>query len=269
MNSNGVKKEATKSSAMGSWDGRTRFVVYGQAFLFVVAWSMAMGRLINSKFWDRQHNIETYDKLLANEQVPKMVKHSINAISKSYFEAHRFIWFMPHVAGSIIWWNLYFLQLVPSIRQKYRKFHRVLGRVLIVCALAQTISGVGLAYTKQSPTIKIVSYLLAVSVTYCSVYAWYFAAIAKDIQKHKYWSMRLVGYLHTVALQRVFMIVLICCHRFGWLGLYPPFDEDDIDTFEQVFDDSFVACGITAMMLTEWYLSGYYGWTETLKVKAV
>eukprot|EP00536_Pseudo-nitzschia_multiseries_P013260 jgi/Psemu1/309759/fgenesh1_kg.554_\ len=265
---NAMNGSGTETNAKESWDGRTRLVVYGQVFLFLVAWGMALGRLIGSKFWDRQYNIDQNEALLADENIPKMVKHSINGITKTYYTyTRRFIWFFPHVAGSVIWWNLYFLQLVPSIRQKYKKFHRVLGRVLMVCALAQTISGVGLASTSSSSTIKIVSYLLALPVAYCVFNAWYFAAIAKDIPKHKYWSMRLVGYLQSIALQRVFMVVLICCHRFDWFGIYPPFDEDDLPTFSKVFDDSFVCCTITAMLLTEWYLSSYYGWTETSKGK--
>merc|ERR1712157_205449 len=103
----------------------------------------------------------------------------------------------------------------------------------MVCALAQTISGAGLAWMGKSPTIKIVSYLLAISVVYCVFYAWYFAAIEKDIQKHKYWSLRLVGYLQTIALQRFCMILLVVSQRTGWLGLYSEYKTDDGTTIEK------------------------------------
>jgi len=132
----------------------------------------------------------------------------------------------------------------------------------MVCALAQTISGAGLAYMGTSSTVKLISYLLAISVFYCVYNAWYYAAIQKDISKHKYWAMRLVGYLQTIALQRVCMVVLIISHRTGWLGLYPVYDDDDAATMQKIFEDSFATCYPIGMMLTEWYLAGYYGWTE-------
>ena len=255
------------------WDNRTRFVVYGQAFLLVLVWAMALSRLIDGKFWNAEHNVKTFEAILLSSDnedgddentppAPKQMIHFIKAAGMSYYTS-RYVWFFPHIVGSLIWWNFYFLQLIPSIRRKYKKFHRVLGRILMVCAVAQSVSGVGLAYMGDSPTIKIVSYLLAISIIYCVYHAWYYAAIEKDIAKHKYWSMRLVGYSQTIALQRVFMVVLIAAHQFGWLGLYPPYDENDAATIGQIFDDTFVSCYTVAMMLTEWYLAGYYGWTET------
>jgi len=261
------------------WDNRTRFVVYGQAFLFVLVWAMALNRLIEGKFWNAEHSVKTFEAILSSDeqddnenQPPKQMIHFIKAAGMSYYTT-RYVWFFPHIVGSLIWWNFYFLQLIPSIRRKYKKFHRVLGRILMVCAVAQTVSGVGLAYMGDSPTIKIISYLLAVSIIYCVYHAWYYAAIEKDIAKHKYWAMRLVGYSQMIALQRVFMAVLMITHQFGWLGLYPPYDENDAATIGQIFDDAFVCSYTVAMMLTEWYLAGYYGWTETetssTKAKAI
>lgn len=255
---------SSSSSSSKAWDNRTRFVVYGQVFLFLLAWSVALSRLIAGRFWDAKHNEENLEAVIANEDSPKALVHLIKEFFLSYYTT-RFVVFCPHVVGAILWWNLYFLQLIPSIRQKYRRFHRILGRVLMVCAIFQAVSGVGLAYMGNSSTIKLMSYMIAVSVLYCVYNACYFAAIAKDIPKHKYWAMRLVGYLQTIALQRVFMGILIASFRFGWLGLYPDYDEADGETLVQAFDDSFVCSFSVAMMLTEWYLAGYYGWTETTK----
>lgn len=254
-------KESKKSDA---WDARTKFAVYGQGFLFLVAWMVALSRLIGGRFWNAKLNTENLETAIASDEVPEGFSHLFQYFFLSYYNK-RFMMFFPHVVGAIVWWNLYFLQLIPSVRQKHRRFHRILGRVLMVSAIAQTVSGVGLAYLGNSPTVKLVSYLLAISVIYCVYNAWYFAAIAKDIPKHKYWAMRLVGYLQTIALQRVFMGILFAAHATNSLGLYPPYDENDGDTLVQAFDDSFVCSYIVAMMLTEWYLAGYYGWTETAK----
>lgn len=261
-----IQKELNVAAKNGSksWDNKTRFVVYGQVFLFFVAWMMALGRLVMNRFWNAKFNVEEIEVLISTEKIPKDMVHFVKKFVLSYF-TKRYVMFFPHIVGAILWWNLYFLQLIPSIRQKYRKFHRILGRVLMVCAIAQTISGAGLAYMGNSSTIKLVSYLLAIAVAYCVYNGWYFAAIEKDIPKHKYWSMRLVGYLQTIALQRVCMVLLIISRRTGWPDLYPAYDPTDTATTEKLFEDSFTFCMILAMMFTEWYLASYYGWTESPK----
>lgn len=245
------------------WDNRTRFAVYGQAFLFLVAWGSTLGRLISGRYWDAKRNTEELEAIIADEDVPTSVTSFLKNVALSCYN-ERFMVYFPHVTGAIIWWNLYYLQLIPSIRRKHRKFHRILGRILMIAAIFQSVSGAGLAYMGHLPTEKIVSYLLAISVLYCVYNAWYYAS-RRDIPKHKYWAMRLVGYLNSIALQRVFMPVLTLAYRFGWLGLYPSYDENDQETSLQIFGDSFVCGVIVAMMLTEWYLAGFYGWPETTK----
>lgn len=253
-------KETKKTDA---WDGRTKVAVYGQGFLFLVAWMVALSRLISGRFWNAKLNTENLETLIESDKTPEGIVQFVKNFFLSYYNK-RFVVFFPHVVGAILWWNLYFLQLIPSIRKKHKRFHRILGRVLMVSAIAQTVSGVGMAYLGNSPTIKLVSYLLAIPVLYCVYNAWYFASI-KDISKHKYWAMRLVGYLQAIALQRVFMGILFAAHFTNSLGLYPPYDETDGDTLVQAFDDSFVCSLLVAILLTEWYLAGYYGWTETEK----
>lgn len=243
------------------WDSRTRFVVYGQGFLLIVVWTVTLGRNIAGQFWNKELNNEKTEALIESDTTPEGMRYFIKYFFASYYNK-RFVFFLPHIFGAIVWWGFYYFQLIPSIRRKYKRFHRILGRVLMVSALSQTITGVGLAYMGNSSTVKLVSYLLAISVTYCVYNAWYYAA-TKDIVKHKYWAMRLVGYLQTIALQRVFMVILFVSHRAGWLGLYPAFDETDGETLVKAFEDSFLCSFSVATMLTEWYLAGYYGWTET------
>jgi len=259
-----VQNEVNKAKKENSWDNRTRFVVYGQAFLFlVVAWAGVLGRLIGQRFWNAERNTKELEIMIADEDTPAYHVSFLRNVVLSYFN-ERFVVYFPHIVGAIIWWNLYYFQLIPSIRRKYRKFHRILGRVLMIAAICQSISGAALAYMGNLPSFKIVSYSLAISVVYCVYNAWYYAA-RKDIPKHKYWAMRLVGYLQTIALQRVFMAALTLSYQAGWNGLYPPYDENDEETILRIFEDSFVCSLIAGMMLTEWYLAGYYGWTETMK----
>ena len=85
--------------------------------------------------------------------------HMVQQFFASYYTT-RYVFFFPHIIGAIVWWNFYYFQLIPSIRRKYRKFNRILGRILLVCAVCQTVSGVGLASRGTSSTIKLISYLL-------------------------------------------------------------------------------------------------------------
>ena len=280
------------SSSLSSWDNRTRFVIAGLVFLFLVSWTMALGRLIGDKFWNPSKNVKEIETILlsvstmnvteetttiSEELVPDLpwfIPIFLKDIGLSYYTT-RYMVFFPHVIGSIIWWNLYYIQLIPSIRRKYKKFHRVLGRLLLLCSIAQTTSGIGLAYMGNSSTIKIVSTFFGIAVMYCTYYSWYYAAntIHKDISKHKYWATRLVGYMQGIALQRVFMVLLILSHELGWNGLYPPFLVDDntiednnngSEIVKQIFDDSFICSILAAIYFTEWYLAGVYGWTTTV-----
>lgn len=59
---------SSKSPAqqLSTWNGRTRFAVYGQVFLFLVAWAVALSQLIGTRFWDRQHCIDNSNKTLSN-----------------------------------------------------------------------------------------------------------------------------------------------------------------------------------------------------------
>ena len=180
-------------------------------------------------------------------------------VTTSYHRPPRHMWFLPHVFGAVFWWNLYFVQLIPSIRRKYPAVHRWLGRLLLLAALAQTVSGVGLACTSPSPMIRMVSVTLAIAVLYVMGNALYYAR-QRDIPRHKYWVYRLVGYLQTIAAQRLWFVALIAMHANGVYVLHPAFDEADpasIDrTVLDMFDGSFVLAILSATYVTEWYLSG-------------
>ena len=54
-----------------AWDNRTRFVVYGQGFLFIVAWTIALGRAIGDRFWNPKLNNEKMEAMMESEAVPQ------------------------------------------------------------------------------------------------------------------------------------------------------------------------------------------------------
>ena len=212
-----------------------------------------------SKFWDQRYNLHRI------EEPKEELDYGFNEITKSYFSDLRFYYFVPHVVGAILWWNLYFLQLIPKIRHNYKKFHRMLGRFLMIVLLVQNVTGFALAATTKSHIVKFVSYILCTASIFCMVQAWRYAYY-RDIPKHKHWVLRLVGYMQTISIQRFWIGILIMSHAKGWYGLYPPMDEDATDEewaklAAQMFDDSFLLCITTAILATEWYLAAEQGMT--------
>jgi len=247
-------------------NSRNKFAVAGLALMYLISWTMSLSHLFGVHFWDREANLERYENEGGEmEVVDGVVGNStgLAEIGHSYFTARRYMYFLPHVLGAILWWNLYFLQLIPSIRHAYeKKLHRILGRLLMVTALAQTLSGVCLAYTARSQTIRTTIYTLAMAVVFCVVQAWFYA-YHRDIPKHKMWALRLVGYMQTIALERFFLLCIILHHTIWEAG------SDDLLSQAQanqkvweMFDQSFILALLTALLLTEWYLAGEQGYLD-------
>jgi len=167
----------------------------------------------------------------------------MSEIAESYYSSRRYHFMLPHVIGAILWWNLYFIQLIPSIRRKHKTFHRYMGRFLMVVAFVQMVSGVGMAFTSHSYIIKMISYVLATAAIFCLWQAFKYA-YHRDIPRHKYWALRLVGYLQTNALQRFWLLVLIISHQLGFYGLFPPLDnatrEEANEVVRDLFDGAFI-----------------------------
>ena len=246
--------------------GRDKFVVGWLVILYYCGWMFSLKRLFGIHFWDPKYALEDNTQHYVSTDLYNTT--AFGEINETYFSSRRYHYFVPHIVGAIFWWNLYIFQLIPRIRHAFnKKIHRILGRCLMVCALLQTSSGVGLAFTSSSNIILIVSLWLAGSCFYCIYYAWR-NAIARNIPKHKYWVLRLVGYLQTIAFQRFFMFILILTHQLGWYGLYPELTSD-IELEEKnriirsMFDDSFVLAILTSFLGTEWYLAGEQGMTIT------
>jgi len=240
---------------------RDKVVVVWFSLLYVVIWLFSLANLFHVHFWDKRYALSTW-----GEGVPEGLDKGFSKIGQSYFSTLRYIWFLPHVLGAIFWWNLYFLQLVPKIRHNYKKFHRMLGRFLLVVLLLQNITGFALATTSHSNIILLVSYILNVATIFCIYKAWKYAYY-RDIPQHKYWVLRLVGYMNTIALQRFFLVILIITHSMGWDGLYPQLDstasdEEWTQLVKGMFDDSFVMCILFAILSTEWYLAAEEGKME-------
>jgi hypothetical protein len=253
-------RSVTETNDSNAQQWRTRFVLFWMAILFLCSWAFSLTHLFDMGVWNRKHALE----ILYDENPSQALPHDATFFERSFesYLTHRYIWYMPHVTAAVVWWNFYFLQLVPAIRHNYKGFHRMLGRLLMVTALVQVVTGTGLAITSTVSTVKVVSLPFGGAVAYCLYHAYKYAR-ARDIPRHKYWVLRLVGYLQTIAAQRFWLVVLVATHTAGVTFLYPSAQGLGLEATDEIvqsmFGDSFVLGFISSIYITEWYLAANIG----------
>jgi hypothetical protein len=222
----------------------------------------AMFNIASLKVWNR-----TYALAMIKSSGPNPVTYNSQQILEETYISYltrRYVFYLPHAIGAFVWWNLFFLQLIPSLRRKYKTLHRWMGRLLLLAVLSQVLSGVALAYYGFSATIAWVSYTLAIATIVC-VFKAAKAAMMKDFNLHKYWAMRLVGYLQMISGQRFWTIVLFACQHTGVFRnmehpFYPQLEEDSpqslVDSVVvRMFHDTFIIAWFFAFVGTELYLA--------------
>ena len=235
----------TQNHPKTPWHRRNVLVVGLLVLLWCCSWAFSLRNIFELQVWRRMHAIQ---KLRQESQQNIFANNYLDYLTRRYFV------YLPHVLGAIVWWNFYFLQLIPAVRHAYsHAIHRWLGRILLVTVVLQVVSGVGLAWMSSSAIIKIVSYCLALAVLVCVYYAGVNAK-RRDIARHQYWVYRLVGYMQTISAQRFWMIVM-----FATLD-----DTSNLDDAQMwgIFENSFVLAILSAVLITEWYLAGHMSMFE-------
>jgi hypothetical protein len=243
---------------------RTKIAVTLLVILQLCAWLFSLAGNFGIHFWNRSYALECVRN---QPPIPFHNSTAFRAVQESYF-TWRYVWLFPHIVGATLWWNLYYLQLLPSVRRQYSgALHRWLGRFLLVAASLQVASGAALACTSHSSMIKMVSLTFGTAVGYCIVQTWQYA-VARDVKRHRHWALRLVGYLQVIAAQRLWLVLLVGTHQLGWTFLYPSLDGDDVtqelvdSVLMDMFDGSFVLAALTGTYVTEWYLAGLEGYLD-------
>ncbi|MFZ1786978.1 MAG: DUF2306 domain-containing protein [Saprospiraceae bacterium] len=85
------------------------------------------------------------------------------------------------------------LQIMPFIRNRFGRFHRILGKVYLFTAVLVSVAGVIMVFTKGSVGDQTMHYLICVQV----IYILWFAvktiqeARAKHFESHRKWALRL------------------------------------------------------------------------------
>ena len=86
------------------------------------------------------------------------------------------------------------LQLIPGVRSRFPAFHRWNGRLFVLAAFTQAVTGIYLTLSGRrlvgDTTQHVVSVLGAVLIIFCAVMALRFA-IARNFTTHRRWALRL------------------------------------------------------------------------------
>jgi uncharacterized membrane protein len=85
------------------------------------------------------------------------------------------------------------LQLIPQIRNKFRKFHRWLGRTYVLTVMILSISGLIMIWTRGTVGNTIMHVCNSIVAVYIIVFAFFTFKYAKarQIAKHRIWALRL------------------------------------------------------------------------------
>jgi len=114
-----------------------------------------------------------------------------------------------HIGASILWWTLSSLQLLEWIRKKNLNLHRWNGRLLVMTACAQLLSG-GFAsiYTAFGPHITAAG-LLFLAAWAVTIFQTYRYAKMKSVELHSLWAVRCFTMSHAIIGQRFFLFPML------------------------------------------------------------
>lgn len=134
-----------------------------------------------------------------------------DTLGNSIYAAHVLLAIVMIIGGS--------LQLIPTIRQRFRRFHRINGRVFV--ALACTISMAGLYLiivrgTVGNALLHSLTSFAGFVVLMSSIFA-IKAAINRDFERHKIWAIRLYLAANGVLFFRLVFFAWLMV--FGTLGI--------------------------------------------------
>jgi uncharacterized membrane protein len=118
---------------------------------------------------------------------PMLIVSEDNYGSYFYWRAS---WLFPHIVLGIVAISIGPFQFVQSIRDKYLKFHRTLGKIYLLSILFSGLSGMYLAFT-SSVNLAYAAGLFFLSVTwiFSSLMA-YLSIRRKKVELHKEWMIR-------------------------------------------------------------------------------
>ncbi|MFF1277552.1 DUF2306 domain-containing protein [Streptomyces marokkonensis] len=134
-------------------------------------------------------------------------------------------------------------QFVPAWRNKYRKTHRVLGRVYMVCVVIASVAALFAAtFSIDGFPAQIAFYLLTGAWLYSLVQA--YRTIRKgQVQLHRIWMIRNYALSFAAVVLRLFLLVgLALRSQYDWLS------------FEDVYTTSVWGSILVSAGVAEWFV---------------
>jgi len=139
------------------------------------------------------------------------------------------------------------LQLLPQIRNRYREFHRINGRVYILAAYVISLFGLYLIWVRGTVGDTLAHSMTSINGLIIIVAATFTIreAMAKDFTSHERWAIRLF-----LAMSGVFFFRVLL---YGWLILFQD-TGIDFDSFTGPALDAIGFCAyIAPQIIAEWH----------------
>jgi len=106
------------------------------------------------------------------------------------------------------------LQIIPQIRQRWPKFHRINGYIIYVAGIISGVGAFGTSlYAFGGPAVTL-SGLLVSLYWILTIVMGYVRIIQKNIQGHREWMIRFYTLAYAIIFMRV--VVIICSNVVGW-----------------------------------------------------
>lgn len=123
------------------------------------------------------------------------------------------------------------LQLIPQIRNRFRAFHRVMGRTYMATAIVTSIAGLYLVWTRGTVGGMVGYLAISLDALLIMVFAGValFFAVRRQIDKHRRWAMRLFMVVSAVWFFRIGLMFWFVTT--GGIGIDPETFEGPFLTF--------------------------------------
>jgi len=131
-------------------------------------------------------------------------------------------------------------QFLDRLRMKRPMFHRLLGRVYLICILVGGIAALFSALNSLNGFVVQLGFTLLAVIWLYSAYRAYAAIRQRRIQLHRLWMMRNYALTFAAVIQRLWLVV-------GLVLLKLPFNE--------VYASSAWASWILPLVVVEWFIS--------------
>jgi hypothetical protein len=144
-------------------------------------------------------------------------------VPQDLYVQHPIMAFAFHIIPSLIWTILALLQFNKSIRNQYRRLHRISGYVFLMLSVSLAISGMGfivydMAYKHSlerelsTPSLTVITFVMSLWFLITALYALKYAR-EKKIKQHENWIIRHSATGYSVITMRLILGTVAIIHK--------------------------------------------------------